>query len=237
MITIYNNKIGVLYKNGNFVEIIKSGNHEYLSSIWGVKYKVLIFDATHHIVANNYHTALTKDGLNITLSFTFEYSITDHQLICSFININDGGLTQDGSASLNIYLKQIISDYYSSFLSAHTIEEIVEKRELLSFDEKTLLSNLKIEGISAFETKVTNISLPKGIADAYTKKAEARIKSSTELENARTTIATQRALKNVSVMLKEDPELYKVMQFELLKNIANAKNKNIFNVYLDENKK
>jgi hypothetical protein len=60
-------------------------------------------------------------------------------------------------------------------------------------------------------------TLPKSIQDLFAKNLEAKIRAKSDLENARTTVAVARALKNASELMKDDDN---IRFFQLLETIS-----------------
>ena len=59
-------------------------------------------------------------------------------------------------------------------------------------------------GILIEQAQLRDLTFPKSIQDLFAKQLEAKIKAKTDLENARTSVATARTLKNASELMKDD---------------------------------
>jgi regulator of protease activity HflC (stomatin/prohibitin superfamily) len=65
-----------------------------------------------------------------------------------------------------------------------------------------------------------DITFPKNIQDLFAKQLEAKIRGRADLENARTAVATARALKNASELMKDDENIKFVQLLETITKIA-----------------
>lgn len=70
------------------------------------------------------------------------------------------------------------------------------------------------------EALLKDLTFPKSIQDLFAKHLEAKIRSKSELENARTAVATARALKNASELMKEDDNIKFFQLLETINKIA-----------------
>ncbi|EJP75258.1 MULTISPECIES: hypothetical protein [Campylobacter] len=74
-----------------------------------------------------------------------------------------------------------------------------------------------------------DITFPKAIQALFARELEANLRAKIELENARTIIATTRALKNAAAIIKDDKEMKFLQVMELLQNAVKT-GKNTLNV-------
>lgn len=70
------------------------------------------------------------------------------------------------------------------------------------------------------QAQIRDLTFPKSIQDLFTKHLEAKIRSRSELENARTAVATARALKNASELMKDDENIKFFQILETINKIA-----------------
>ena len=82
-------------------------------------------------------------------------------------------------------------------------------------------------GITIEDAKLRDLTFPKNIQNLFSALLEAKIKAKTELENARTTVATARALKNASEIMKDDDSMKFIKIMETITKIA-AKGQHTF---------
>ncbi len=72
-----------------------------------------------------------------------------------------------------------------------------------------------------------DITFPKQIQELFGRYLDAKIRAKTDLENARTAVATARALKNASELMKDDDNIKFFQVLETMTKIA-AKGKHSF---------
>lgn len=61
--------------------------------------------------------------------------------------------------------------------------------------------------LSIEQAQLKELSFPKAIQDLFARQLEAKMRSKAALENARTTVATARALKNAAELVKGDENM------------------------------
>lgn len=66
----------------------------------------------------------------------------------------------------------------------------------------------------------SHLTFPKNIQDLLAKQLESKIRAKVDLENARTAIASTRALKNASELMKDDQNIRFLQLLETLTKIA-----------------
>ena len=97
-------------------------------------------------------------------------------------------------------------------------ETLNEKRnELTDFKTEEMEKEAAEFGITVKNARLLDLTFPKSVQDLFAKHLEAKIRAKSELENARTTVATARALKNASELMKDDDNL---KFFQIIETIA-----------------
>lgn len=119
---------------------------------------------------------------------------------------------------LQIYFRETISEIESELLN--------EKRNEL-VDLEKIQKQVEDLGITLESVQIKDITFPKSIQDLFAKHLEAKIRAKAELENARTAVATARALKNASELMKDDDNIKFVQMLETITKIA-SKGKHTF---------
>ena len=100
-------------------------------------------------------------------------------------------------------------------------ETLNEKRnELTEFKTEEMEKQVSELGVTIEQAQLKDLTFPKSIQDLFAKHLEAKIRAKSDLENARTAVATARALKNASELMKDDDNI-KFFQFiETITKIA-----------------
>ena len=100
-------------------------------------------------------------------------------------------------------------------------EEINENRAVVgNMDTQLINTELINYGVELDFVTLRDISFPKSIQDLFAKHLEAKIRSKSDLENARTTVATARALKNAADLMKDNDNIKFMQYIELISKIA-----------------
>ena len=68
--------------------------------------------------------------------------------------------------------------------------------------------------------QLIDITFPKAIQDLFARLLDSKIRAKSELENARTAVATARALKNASELMKGDENIKFFQYLETISKIA-----------------
>jgi len=75
-------------------------------------------------------------------------------------------------------------------------------------------------GIVIEQAQLRDLTFPKSVQDLFSKLLESKIRAKSELENARTSVATARALKNASELMKDDDNIRFFQIIETITKIA-----------------
>ncbi len=169
---------------------------------------------------------LTKDNIAFRFSFFLMYRIADgEKFLSKFALDKDAGYIimeaeQRISNFAQIHVKNIISSYES--------EELNDKRSELTGLKKGILNQQLTEyGIIIDEMEVRDLTFPKSIQDLFSKHLESKIRAKSDLENARTAVATARTLKNAAEIMKDNENIRFFQMLETISKIA-EKGKNTF---------
>ncbi len=203
------NEIGYLYRKNRLEEKLGPGIYDYVD--FQKVLRLVILPATNRIQSVINQEVLTKDNVALRFSYFVEYRIADTDNFLTKFNAlsNVYGVFFDAEQLIHnlsqVYLRKVISDIES--------EELNEKRnDILPEIPAELQKDLREYGIEVVRLLVKDLTFPKHIQDLFAKQLEAKIRSKADLENARTQVATARALKNASELMKGDENI-KFMQF------------------------
>jgi regulator of protease activity HflC (stomatin/prohibitin superfamily) len=117
------------------------------------------------------------------------------------------------TAITHIAIRQVISSINS--------EEINEKRsEICDFKTESMVTEAQQLGLRLEGAFLRDLTFPKAIQDLFAKQLEAKIRAKADLENARTAVATARALKNASELMKGDDNIRFIQLLETMTKIA-----------------
>ena len=217
------NSKGVLFKDNKFVRVLEPGIYPFYF-VGKDEYLIAILDDDKREVVMRNQELLSKDYVAFRLGFVVEYRITDFKeasRMAQFVfSISDvaymmNQLDEKVTRETQIALKAKLASLES--------EKILENYLTLNADEQELRSiNSNLAGVEVSRVRIQEVSFPKMIQEMFAKKLEAKIRAQTDLENARTVVASARALKNASSMLNDDPGLQFLMRLESIEKIASS---------------
>jgi regulator of protease activity HflC (stomatin/prohibitin superfamily) len=92
-----------------------------------------------------------------------------------------------------------------------------KRNELLDVVPESLQRELRDYGIEIVRLMLRDVTFPKTVQDLFSRQLEAKIRAKADLENARTAVASARALKNAAELMKDDEN---IKFFQLLETIT-----------------
>ena len=211
------NTVGFLYRDNIFEQKLTSGYHE----VWDWKNRTELFTLpeTFKLLTVRNQEVLTKDNVALRFSFNIIYKITDGQKF-----LNKFALDKQVYAIIieaERILCNIVQLYIKNRISEIDTETLNERRnELTDFKTEEMDKEVSEFGISIEQAQLRDLTFPKSIQDLFAKHLEAKIRAKSELENARTTVATARALKNASDLVKDDENIKFFQIIETITKIA-----------------
>jgi len=212
------NTIGFLYRNNKFEQTLTSGYYE----IWENRKKrteLFILPETSKLLTIINQEILTKDNVALRFSFNIIYKIADgHKFLGTFaLDKNINAIIQEAEQRLSniaqLYIRNKIAE-----LDSETLNE--KRNELVDFKTAEMEKEITEFGITVEKAQIRDLTFPKSIQDLFAKHLEAKIRAKSELENARTAVATARALKNASELMKDDENIKFFQIIETISKIA-----------------
>ena len=211
------NTVGFLYRDNIFEQKLNSGYHE----IWDWKNRTELFciPETSKLISIINQEVLTKDNVALRFSFNVLYKVTDGQKLLSQFALDRQVAYIIQELEQRIY--NIVQLYIRNRIAEMDSETLNEKRnELTEFKTEEMEKKLNELGVTIEQAQLKDLTFPKSIQDLFAKHLEAKIRAKSDLENARTAVATARALKNASELMKDDDNI-KFFQFiETITKIA-----------------
>ncbi len=162
---------------------------------------------------------LTKDNIAFRFSFYLTYRIANGEKFLNNFSLDKhiNYIVAEAEQRIwnmsQIHVKNIIANYES--------EELNEKRsELNGLKKEELNKQLSEYGIEIEEMEIRDLTFPKSIQDLFSKHLEAKIRAKSDLENARTAVATARTLKNAAELMKDNENIRFFQMLETISKIA-----------------
>ena len=218
------NTAGFLYRNNVFEEKLMPGFHEIWD--WKNRTELLTLPQTSKLLTITNQEVLSKDNIALRFSFNILYKIIDGQKFLSTFPLDRQVYLIIQEAELRI--SNIVQLYIRKRISEMESESLNEKRnELTEFKTEELEKEVSELGILIEKAQLRDLTFPKSVQDLFAKHLEAKIRAKSDIENARTAVATARALKNASDLMKDDDNIRFFQIIETITKIA-EKGKNTF---------
>lgn len=211
------NTTGYLFTDHRFDKELPAGNYTF----WGPKKRIEVFilPETSKLLTITNQEVLSKDNIALRFSFNVLYRIEDGKRFLSKFSL-------DNPVESIIYeaeqrLLNVIQVHIRNKIAGMDSEELNEKRgEIADFNMQAIEQTVAEFGITIEEITLKDMTFPKAIQELFAKHLEAKIRAKADLENARTAVATARALKNAAALLKEDGNIKFFQLLETINKIA-----------------
>lgn len=218
------NTAGFLYRNNVFEEKLTPGFHEIWD--WKNRTELLTLPETSKLLTITNQEVLSKDNIALRFSFNILYKIIDGQKFLSrfpldrqvYLIVQEA--EQRISNIVQLYIRKKISEMESEALNEN-------RNELTEFKTEEMEKEVSEFGILIEKAQLRDLTFPKSVQDLFAKHLEAKIRAKSDIENARTAVATARALKNASDLMKDDDNIRFFQIIETITKIA-EKGKNTF---------
>jgi len=213
------NMIGFLFRNNSFEKKLTPGYYE----IFDFKNRTELFclPTSSRLITISNQEVLTKDNVALRFSFNVLYKIIDGEKFLTKFALDKQINYLISEAEQRIY--NVVQIFIRNKISELDSETLNEKRnELTDFKNNEMEKQVSEFGISIEQAQLKDLTFPKSIQDLFAKQLESKIRAKSDLENARTTVATARALKNASELMKDDEN---IKFFQLLETITKIADK------------
>ena len=229
VISVRPNHIGYLYKRNQFQKKLDPGIYKFFDFYKEID--VVTIPTISKIITVTNQEVLTKDNISLRISYLVEYQITDADIFVGKFNLfahNFDPLYNSFLYEAESVIHNLSQVYLREAIATIESQEINEKRsEILNAIPEPLQNKLNSYGISINQLIVRDISFPKMIQQLFAQQLEAKIRAKLDLENARTTVATARTLKNASELMKNNENIKFIQFLETITKIA-AQGKHTF---------
>ena len=200
VISVRPNHIGYLYKKNKLQQKLDPGIYRFFDFFQELD--IINIPTISKLITVTNQEVLTKDNISLRLSYLVQYKISDGDVFVSKFNLFTNNYNYAYSHFI-VEAENIIHNLSQVYLreAIATIESqaINEQRQtILNSIPEPLQAQLNNYGISIERLIVKDISFPKMIQQLFAQQLEAKIRAKLDLENARTTVATARTLKNAS---------------------------------------
>lgn len=211
------NTLGFLYRDNIFEQKLTSGYHEVWD--WKNRTELFLLPETSKLLTVTNQEVLTKDNVALRFSFNVIYKINDGQKFLGKFALDRQIYAIIQEAEQRLY--NIVQLYIRNRIAEMDSETLNEKRnELTEFKTEEMEKEVSEFGITIEQAQLRDLTFPKSIQDLFAKHLESKIRAKSELENARTAVATARTLKNASELMKDDENIKFFQIIETITKIA-----------------
>lgn len=208
---------GYLFRDNQFECKLTPGYHDV--NDWNKRTSLICLpDAPKFLMAIN-QEVLTRDNVALRFSFGVVYHIQDGETLLSQFSWTDNVYTL--IAQVEQRLINTVQLQIRNVIAGMESESLNENRHALTdCKSEAMEKEVNAYGLTLEQAQVRDITFPKAIQDLFAKHLEAKIRAKSDLENARTVVATARALKNASELMKDDENIRFFQMLETISKIA-----------------
>jgi regulator of protease activity HflC (stomatin/prohibitin superfamily) len=227
---IRQNEIGYLYDKFKFVQKLETGKHKIPS--WGKEFELIHLPTNSKLISVVNQEVLTKDNIALRFSFNIQYKIIDGEKLLE--QVTHGLRVETMLGEIEHRISNLAQVIVRSKISEIESEFLNEKRnELANLKTEEMEKQANDLGITIELATIKDITFPKNIQDVFMTQLESKIRAKADLENARTAVASARALKNAADIMKDDDNIKFHQLLETITKIA-SKGKHTFNINLGD---
>lgn len=211
------NTIGYLFRNHTLEQKLNAGFYEIFD--FNNRTELICLPKSSKFLTITNQEVLTKDNVALRFSFNILYKITDGEKFLNNFALDKRVAYIIAEAEQRIY--NTVQIVIRSKIAEFDSETLNEKRnQLTDFKNEEMETQIAELGITIEQIQLKDLTFPKSIQDLFAKHLEAKIRAKSDLENARTAVATARALKNASELMKDDENIKFFQMLETITKIA-----------------
>ena len=203
--------VGLLFNKNVFQKELPAGIYKF--SPWEKVHIVSLSQKLRTTRVVN-QEVLTADNIALRFSFYIAYKLDNAKLFVDNFGVGaDNFAEQQMVAVAQVLLRQRIAAFNSENLNEC-------RNDITDFKEADFCNEVAALGLKIIKTQLIDITFPKSVQDLFSRVLESKIRATSELENARTAVATARALKNASELMKGDENIKFFQYLETITKIA-----------------
>ena len=219
IISVTPNHQGFLYKKNQLVRVLQPGIYKFW--VWQNELVLVMLPTNRRLFIVTNQEVLTRDQVALRFSYFVEYYINDGRKILEHFDL----LNKHNHYHSLYEVEQVVHQYtqitWREEIAQIDSEQLNEQRSELMREVPTSLKEVVEEyGISIDKLLLRDITFPKNVQNLFAKQLEAKVRAKADLENARTAVATARALKNASELMKNHEHIKFIQWMETLSKIA-----------------
>ncbi len=210
---------GILYYDARMVKVLDPGVYYFWNN--GTRVSVECVDNRQRSMEVNGQAVLTKDKVELRLTFMLTYKLTD--CVKAAVEIED--VRRQLYVAAQLTLRELVGKY--------KVDELLDEREKISAEAAEILrekaSRLYAEIIDA---GIRDIILPGEISSIMNTVLAAEKRAQANVITRREEVASTRSLLNTAKLMDENKTLYKLKELEYIERIC----ENVGNISVESGK-
>lgn len=189
----------LLFRDGILQQVLEPGRHRYDTECC----TLVAVDMRPRVLQVGGQELLTRDGLSLRVSFTTDWVVTDPVAFTT------------GAQYAETVLYGAVQEVARDLVAAHTLDELVADRTLLSGGKDAVATQVERLGIRVDSLRAKDLMLPGELRKAALETVLARERGRAELERARAEAAALRSLANTAKLLTDNPVLLRLRTLQV----------------------
>lgn len=217
---------GYLYINNVFSKLLEPGLYTIFKPFSRIDI-YFISPTEHHGTITN-QEVITRDNISFRVSQYYTYQIIDGK---KYIENNISNTLQDQCLEYSSHLgderlSKLAQERLREIIAEIPSEEINSKRieiEQLLLDGD-IISEAEKLGVKINKIALLDLAFPKAIQEIFASELASKVRARTDLENARSAVASARTFKNAAELMRGDEGMQFLHLLETMQKIAQKGN-------------
>lgn len=204
-------KVGVLFVNGEFADILPAGKQVFWKNMAVVK--IVLIEQREKVMDISGQELMTQDKVTLRMNGQLTYRITDARKSVETVENVEQALYREAQLVLR---KEV---------GARTLESMLsEKEDLAQGAKATLVQVAKNFGVEVLGLGIRDIILPGDMKELMNKVIEAQKASEANVIKRREETAAMRSQMNTAKLIENNPTLMRLRELEVLETVAKTSN-------------
>ena len=204
-------KVGVLFVNGEFSEILPAGKQVFWKNM--AKIKVVLIEQREQVMDISGQELMTQDKVTLRMNGQLTYRIVDARKSVETVENVEQALYREAQLVLR---KEV---------GACPLEAMLSQKEDLAQNAKAnLVQVTKNFGVEMLGLGIRDIILPGDIKELMNKVIEAQKASEANVIKRREETAAMRSQMNTAKLIENNPTLMRLRELEVLETVAKTSN-------------
>ena len=204
-------KVGVLFVNGEFSEILPAGKQVFWKDMAVIK--IVLIEQREQVMDISGQELMTQDKVTLRMNGQLTYRITDARKSVETVENVEQALYREAQLVLR---KEV---------GARNLESMLSEKEGLAQEAKAILVQVaKNFGIEVLGLGIRDVILPGDMKELMNKVIEAQKASEANVIKRREETAAMRSQMNTAKLIENNPTLMRLRELEVLETVAKTSN-------------